>query len=282
MGEVRSLPGLLPSEENLAGTDVGSVPNIVPARDFDTGVFPYQRLLQMARAGVIKSNPDLDDDQFQPASLDLRLGPKAYRVRASFLPGPAATVMDKIKELDGLPAINLSGEDGAVFEKGAVYLVPLCESVNLPYEVFGVANPKSSTGRLDILTRLITDKATEFDKIEKGYRGPLFIEICPLSFSLIVRAGARLNQVRFQRERGISGGQLPKQTIQKLYDDGQLSQPPTGTRPSLRDGALVPVTVDLVGNGPRSIIGYKAKKNTNKIDLSKVGFYDPTEFLGQN
>jgi dCTP deaminase len=183
--------------------------------------------------------------------------------------------MDRIKELDGLPAINL--EDGAALEPKAVYLVPLYEVVELKSDEYGVANPKSSTGRLDVLTRLITDGAMEFDRIEKGYRGQLYLEIAPLTFSIIVRAGIRLNQVRIHRDRGNSGTLLRQQDTQALYSAGQLISS-SGQLPPLREGVLVPVTVDLRGSRPGSIIGYKARKNTNKIDLSKIDYYNPKDF----
>lgn len=141
-----SLPGVLPELDGMA-SDEGN-PNVIEARD--TGVFPYQRLRRMEKLRMLKGIPEIEASQFQPASLDLRLGRVAYRVRASFLPGPKTSVMDRIKELDGLPPIDL--DNGAVFEKGAIYVVPLSESVNLNVDTFGVSNPKSSTGRLDVLT----------------------------------------------------------------------------------------------------------------------------------
>jgi dCTP deaminase len=243
--------------------------NVVDARK--TGVLPYQQLRAMERARAITGSPAIELDQFQPASLDLRLGRCAYRVRASFLPGPSATVMERIQQLDGLPAIDL--ERGAVFERGAVYVVPLQESVALTNDIVGVANPKSSTGRLDVLTRLITDRGTAFDRIEKGYEGPLYLEVAPLTFSIIVHPGARLNQVRFHR--GV--GALHAIDAQKYYYDGQLVSIDATPLP-LRDAGLVPVTVDLRGSGPGVTVGYKAKKNTNKIDIRAMGQYDPREF----
>lgn len=255
-------PGLFPP-------DKPAVANAVEARK--TGVLPYQQLLAMVRARAINSPVEIEDDQIQPASLDLRLGKSAYRVRASFLPGPNAKVMDRVELLDGLPAIDLT--DGAVFERGAVYVVPLLESVSLTSDITGLANPKSSTGRLDVLTRLITDGGTAFDRIEKGYSGPLFLEVAPLTFNIVVRQGIRLSQVRFQR--GV--GQLAQTEVQKYYDEQQLIGSSDKLLP-LREGLLVPVTVDLHGGGLGATIGYKAEKNTNKIDVGRVGHYDPTHF----
>ena len=191
-----NLPGLL--REWDIETTSGEPLNVIEVRN--TGVLPYQRLEVMVRTRAINSILDIEPDQIQPASLDLRLGRYAYRVRASFLPGQRATVMERVRELDGEPPIDLEG--GATLERGAIYVVELQESVRLNSDTYGFANPKSSTGRLDVLTRLITDRSSAFDHIEKGYEGKLFVEIAPLSFSIVVRPGVRLNQVRFHRDRG--------------------------------------------------------------------------------
>lgn len=258
---------LFPSDE---GGDNRGPSNVVEARG--TGVLPYQRLINMWEAGAIKALPDLEPEQFQPASLDLRLGRRAYRVRASFLPGPDASVMTRVKELDGLPEINI--ENGAVLERGAVYVVELLESVSLTSELVGIANPKSSTGRLDILTRLITNRATAFDRIERGYSGPLYLEVAPLTFPIVVHTGVKLTQLRFHR--GGEPGLLTQKDTERLYRQGQLIGP---TQPlPLRDGLLVPVTVDLQGGGAGHIVGYRARKNANKIDVRLTNHYDPTDF----
>ena len=236
-----------------------------------TGVLPYQQLREMVRARVIVSANDIEPDQLQPASLDLRLGRRAYRVSASFLPGPNATVMDRIKQLDGLPAIDLDRQP--VFERGAIYVVELFEAVSLSSELTGIANPKSSTGRLDILTRLIADRATAFDRVEPGYKGPLYLEVAPLTFSIVVRPGVRLSQIRLQR--GI--GPMPQVEIDKFYKSGQLIGGPTPRLP-LRDRLLAPVSVDLEGAGDRAPIGYRAKKSASKIDVDLLDHYDPREF----
>src|SRR6056297_2062781 len=160
-----------------------------------TGVLSCQQIAAMIDAGTIAADPAILPDQVQPASLDLRLGPVAYRVRASFLPGHGRTVADRLDEF-GMHRIDLG--PGAVLEKGCVYLVPLLEHLALPAEVQAVANAKSSTGRLDLLTRTITDGGTEFDRVPPGHAGPLYAEICPRSFSVLVRPGMRLNQIRFR------------------------------------------------------------------------------------
>jgi dCTP deaminase len=267
MNEIDGNMGLFSMDEGHSG-------NVFEYPAKDTGVLSYQGLRNMVREGQIVSHVPIASDQFQPASLDLRLGRRAWRVRASFLPGSDATVMDRVRELDDLPEIDLS--EGAVFEKGIVYVVELLERVKLTNGLIGVANPKSSTGRLDVLVRLITDRGTAFDRVEKRYEGPLYLEVAPQAFSIVVKQGCRLNQLRFHR--GLSHG-VPKDTVgglHDLYEKGQLIKA-NGKLLPLR-GTHVPVTVDLVGEGPGGIVGYKAKKTTNTINIEKVGFYDPREF----
>ena len=189
------------------------------------GVIPNQLIKKMVDANQIKINQPLQDDQIQPASLDLRLGQVAYRIRASFLTGDKATVADRLTEFQ-MHKIDLS--QGAVLEKGCVYLVPLMERLNLPDEIEAVANAKSSTGRLDLLTRTITDYGKEFDRIVKGYKGPLYAEICPRSFSVLVRPGMRLNQIRFRIGHAILGddklaalhAQVPLVSGEAIIQDG--------------------------------------------------------------
>jgi dCTP deaminase len=268
MSEAAAKSGAMAGAADDAGDGAG-------LRAGSTGILPYQALHQMVRAGAIKGAPHpIEPDQIQPASLDLRLGRTAYRVRASFLPGPQATVMDKIGQLDGYP-IDLGAPDGAVLETGCVYVVPLQETLRLPGDIHGVANPKSSTGRLDILTRLIADRSNAFDEIERGYDGPLYLEIAPQTFSVVVRQGTRLNQARFQR----LGATLATSPRRELLARGQLVRLPDGApdEADIKDG-LVPVTIDLRGDGPGSLIGYRARKHTDRIDLEKVGHYDPADF----
>lgn len=234
-----------------------------------TGVLPYQALLQMCRERMITSACDLAADQFQPASLDLRLGPVAWRVRASFLPGPDATVAERIQELDGYK-IDLTS--GAVLERGCVYIIPLLEALALKGMIMGFANPKSSTGRLDILTRLIADRSAAFDQVARGYEGPLFVELAPRTFSIVVRTGSRLNQLRFLR----GSAQVAPSDLGKLLDDGQLVVPHPRDR-VLNDGR-VGVTVDLIGNGPATLVGYRAQKYTDRIDMDRIGEYRASDF----
>src|ERR1700740_1291564 len=164
-------------------------------RASERGILPDRMIAALAEQGGIRSTAPFDADQVQPASLDLRLGAIAYRVRASFLPGPGTTVAQRITELK-LHEFSLA--DGAVLETGCVYIVPLLESLVLPGDIAAVANPKSSTGRLDVFTRVIADETRGFDRVASGYRGPLYAEISPKTFPILVREGSRLSQLRFR------------------------------------------------------------------------------------
>jgi dCTP deaminase len=238
-----------------------------------SGILPYQSIAMMVRSRVVMAVPDILNDQIQPASLDLRLGRYAYRVRASFLPGQDATVMAKIEQMDGLPPLNLQG--GAVLEKGCVYVIPLLEHLKLPNDVRGAANPKSSTGRLDVLTRLITDYGIAFDKVPVGYEGPLYVEVAPATFSIVVREGSRLNQLRLQR----GSARVSKEKLVKLHDEGQIIYVAGADKLPIQNDDFVPLTVDLRGIGRAGCtIGYRAKKHTDKIDIDKSAGYDPDQF----
>lgn len=229
-----------------------------------TGVLASQQIRDLIDTGALRGNPAITDEQIQPASLDLRLGSIAYRVRASFLTGKGRRVTDRLAEFE-MHRIDLS--QGAVLEKGAVYVVPLMESLALPKGVQAVANAKSSTGRLDLLTRTITDQGTEFDRIPEGYTGPLYAEICPRSFSVLVRPGMRLNQIRFRRG-------------QAVLDDASLravhAQTPLVDSDAVIDKGLG-FSVDLKPS-QGTLVGYRAKPHTGVIDLDRIGHYDPAEF----
>lgn len=231
-----------------------------------SGVQPHQIIREYVRAGNIIAAEPIAPEQIQPASIDLRLGRSAYRVRASFLPGPGSDVLRKVEAMD---AYHIDLSHGAVLETGKVYVIPLQESLALPQHVRGFANPKSTTGRLDVLTRLITDNGTVFDQIEPGYKGRLYLEVAPQTFSVVVRPGTRLNQVRFQRGTGIA---LGGGALRRLYRDGELARPFDDKHP-LADN-LIPVTIDLKGAGSGSIIGYRARRFTDRIDLDLKGHYD--------
>jgi dCTP deaminase len=249
-----------------------------------TGILPYQAIKEMVHNGEIKSAEILagiEEDQVQPASIDLRLGYYAYPVDTSFLPGRGVRVLDKMKQLDeDFERFKIDLRAGAVLEKGRVYVVPLLESIELKSEVAAFANPKSSTGRLDILTRLIADQATAFDQVEDGYEGQLYIEIAPRSFSVVVRTGTRLNQLRFRRTRGVAPKPITSTDWKQLLEYGRIvdsSDEKEKIRLSGTPGML-PFTVDLRGSGEdNALIGWRAKKNTKRIDLERRD-YDPLDF----
>lgn len=246
-----------------------------------TGIFPRQKIKEMLDNKEIRvAGPmfvsDIEEDQIQPASIDLRLGDYAYPVRSSFLPGANTTVREKMRQLDEhFDTYKIDLRNGAVLEAGRVYVIPLLESIKLKAEVAAFANPKSSTGRLDILTRLIADKATLFDQVESGYEGELYIEVVPRSFSIVVKTGTRLNQLRFRRSRGEDAKPITSEDWNKLIEEGQIVDTPHND--TARRGML-PFTIDLQGSKKdQEIIGYKAKKYANRIDLERRD-YDPLDF----
>ena len=192
--------------EVITKTDSTANPGLITSTRVSdyTGILPSQKINEMLSNGEISTMlMPMDHDQVQPASIDLRLGHFAYPVDTSFLPGKGMKVLDKLKQLDDKFAdFKIDLKNSAVLEKGRVYVIPLLESIDLKSDVAAFANPKSSTGRLDILTRLIADGATSFDQVCEGYKGDLYIEVAPRSFSIVVKTGTRLNQLRFRRTRG--------------------------------------------------------------------------------
>lgn len=236
-------------------------PDLTPSQIRTTGILASQSIIEMVSAGKIIADPPVTESQIQPASLDLRLGSIAYRVQASFLPGPASTVIDKLKSME-MHQITL--KDGAVLEKGCVYIVPLQESLKLAAGVSGTANPKSSTGRIDVFTRLLTDYTSEFETVQSGYRGPLYAEICPRTFSILVRQGSSLNQVRFRR-----GTPPAADAAMKRLQETEGLVDTQGAPIDIKDG--VAISVDLSGDPHTGLIGYKAKPHTALIDVDKIG-----------
>ncbi|WP_091845766.1 2'-deoxycytidine 5'-triphosphate deaminase [Palleronia pelagia] len=229
-----------------------------------TGVLPSQAIRRMVADGAIAAEVPVTDAQVQPASLDLRLGHVAYRVRASFLAGHGASVAQRLDEFS-MHRIDLT--DGAVLEKGCVYVVPLMERLRLPDGLRAVANAKSSTGRLDLLTRMITDGGAEFDRVAEGYDGPLYAEICPRSFSVLVRPGMALNQIRFRAGEAV----LNDDALTALHDREGLVD---GT-PHIDDG--LGFSVDL-RPADGTLVGYRAKPHSGVVDLGRVGHYPAAEF----
>jgi dCTP deaminase len=242
-----------------------------------TGLLPSQMLRQAVARGEIAAVPPIEDEQVQPASIDLRLGELAYRVRASFLPGGRATVRDK---LDALSMHVVDLRSGAVLEKDCVYIVPLLESLALRRRISAFANPKSSTGRLDVFARLITDFGTEFDRVREGYKGPLYAEISPRAFSVVVRTGSRLLQLRIRR----GSPSFSDTALRRLHAEVVLVEAPRAARSSLRSDAPPEIrnglafTVDVAGDKASGIVGYKARRHTDVIDLDRVDHYDPRDF----
>jgi dCTP deaminase len=223
-------------------------------------------IADLAASGAIRLERPFAEDQIQPASLDLRLGKVAYRVRASFLPGPQAKVSERIAALK-LHEIDLT--EGAVLETGCVHIVPLAESLALPRELSASANPKSSTGRLDVFTRVITDHSRGFDRIEPGYHGPLYAEISPRTFPVLVREGSRLSQIRFRRGHATLGADALRalHAKERLVDSDDTD---------LSEG--ISVGVDLAGLGPDKLVGYRAKRHTGLIDVDRRNGYDVLDF----
>jgi dCTP deaminase len=232
----------------------------------DKGILPDRMISTLIEIGAIIPSAEPVEDQIQPASIDLRLGEIAYRVRASFLPGPDSTVAERIDDLK-LHEIPLG--DGAVLETGCVYIVPLLESLALPADIAGAANPKSSTGRLDVFTRVIADATRGFDRIRPGYHGPLYAEISPRTFPVLVREGSRLSQIRFRHGHAVLAGAA----LAALHERERLVDTAV---PDLSDG--VPVGVDLRGFGADRSIGYRAKRHTGLIDVDRRASYDVAEF----
>ena len=229
-----------------------------------SGVLPDQSIQKMIDSATISAQPPILSEQIQPASLDLRLGNTAWRVRASFLSGEERQLADRLKDFE-MHEIDL--RQGAVLEKGCVYVLPLMEWLDLPDDIQAVANAKSSTGRLDLLTRVITDNGTEFDRIRPGYKGPLYAEICPRSFSVLVRPGMRLNQIRFRQGQAI----LSDSELSELHASDHL----VSGEAVISDG--LGFSVDLKP-ADGTLVGYRAKPHTGVIDLDRIGAYDPAEF----
>ena len=228
------------------------------------GILSSQELLELINKNIIISDHEIEKDIIQPASIDLRLGIKAWRVPASFLPGKSNKVSSRLKDL---AMHEFSLIDGAVLECGCVYIVQLLERVSLADDLTGTANPKSSTGRLDVFTRLIVDGALEFEDVPAGYEGPLYVEISPRTFSVLVRTGSRLNQLRIRRGQSFTSDK--EMEILQEHVGLVRSQDKVDLSDKIKDG--VPLSVDLIGEN--GLIGYKARKHSNLIDIDKPNFY---------
>jgi len=256
------------------------------------GILPSQDIAELIRNGRIRYRVEISNDQIQPASIDLRLGNVAYQVEASFLPNPSSTITAKIRELK-VEELDLSRS--AKLEQGKVYVVPLMESLALPADMTAKANPKSTTGRLDVFVRLMTDGGVQFEDVPTGYSGDIYVEIVPRTFPIIVQAGTKLNQLRFWRgktER--DDDELRKIALKDklvFYENGDgPGQPPHGEEApaaghdngeeaaeAIIDKGLR-LSADLQGSDKLAVVAYKAKPNSVPIDLSKLREYDPVDY----
>lgn len=238
------------------------------------GLLPRQAIRELVGRGYLRAAEPIEEGQFQPASLDLRLGAYAYRVRASFLPGARSSVEDKL-EILRWERIDLS--EGAIFERGCVYVVELAERLDLPPTISAAANPKSSTGRLDVFTRLITDRSEVFDAVQAGYSGPLYAEVSPRTFSIKVREGTRLNQIRFRQrshpENAEADGPLSDQALRDLHARSPLVD---SDDLAVRNGLVL--RIELGGLGTGNLVGYRAQRHTDVIDVERIGAYQAADY----
>lgn len=229
------------------------------------GILSARQIADLVGDHAILISQTLDNDQIQPASLDLRLGQTAYRVRASFLPGPDRKVADR------LPSVKLHEFDltnGAVLEVGCVYIIPLLEGFKLPAGLSASANPKSSTGRLDIFTRVIADNAREFDQVPYGYQGPLYLEVSPRTFPVVVKTGSRLSQIRFRS----GASTLTDAALEELHQSETLV---ASSNPYFSGG--VALSIDLNGD-ENGLVGYRGKRHTGVIDVDIKTQHDVHDF----
>ena len=235
----------------------------------DIGILSAKQLADAIEYGHISAQQPITDAQIQPASLDLRLGRKCWRIQASFLPGHGQTVQSKI---DQFAMYELDLSEGAVLETGSVYIVELCESLNLPETISALANPKSSTGRLDVFTRLISDGSTEFETVAAGYTGPLYAEISPRTFTVKVRTGSRLSQLRLRRGNAV----ITDAELEQLQQKNQLVRYDNPAAYSIRDG--ISLSVNLSPEPQTGLIGWRARKHAPLVDVDQVGAYQAERF----
>ncbi|MCA8972198.1 MAG: 2'-deoxycytidine 5'-triphosphate deaminase [Planctomycetes bacterium] len=240
-----------------------------------SGILVRQQIRRLLEQGAIHASQPVAGGQVQPASLDLRLGTVCHRVRAGFLP-ERCTVEERLRDLR---LFTFSLEEGAILERGHCYLVPLLEQLALPDDVEAHSNPKSSTGRLDVFTRLLADHGDRFEAVTPGYHGPLYLEIVPRSFTIRVQTGLALNQLRFLR----GDAALPGEDLRRLHDETPLLFDDAGT--ALRTGfdpRSGGLTMGVALAEDREIsryIGWRAKRFTGVLDMTKEGVHDPHEFF---
>ena len=236
------------------------------------GVLPRQALREFIEAGYIASDAEIPDTNLQPASIDLTLGPVAYRLRSSFLPS-SGTVREKLQDYF-MGDLDLTG-DGAVLEQDRPYLIPLQERLKLPAGIRGRTNPRSSTGRLDVFTRVISDQGAHFDEIRDGYEGELFLEVVPMSFTVKARTGITLNQLRLVAGQArLSDTELIDLSQRDpIVFPGSSSLP--GDRAVVADGLFL--SVDLSGEG-KSFVGYRARRSSALLELDRVKAYQVADY----
>jgi dCTP deaminase len=241
------------------------------------GVLPVQELRSLVTRGTIRADQRIEARQYQPASLDLRIGARAHRVRSSFLPG-----QQRVRErLQTMGEYDIDLSEGGVLERGVVYIVPLLESLDLPSDIYARANPRSTTGRLDVFTRLITDSNDRFEEVRAGYKGELFLEIVPGTFPIRLREGDCLNQMRFIRGNPI----LSDQELYELCAREPLLRLPPGEHPQtlvhrISDGLFLSIDLEYVsvpGQAER-IVAYRSRRHRGVVDLSRINSYDPSSF----
>jgi dCTP deaminase len=235
------------------------------------GILPSQEIRHFIETGIVRSPGEIADDQIQPSSIDLRLGHEGYRVRASFLSGKSTTLLNKAAA-NGMLIETIDISSPTLLERGAVYIIPLMESLALASDIYGIANPKSTTGRLDIFTRLITEFGDEFERVPRGYSGKLYIEVVSQTFPIVVQSGMRLNQLRFGRGRVAAAGDA---RLRQLDQDDPLIEADESRQAKIDRGLRL--TVDLQGNSS-GVVGYMANKFSPPIDLGKIDYYDIAEF----
>jgi dCTP deaminase len=237
------------------------------------GILPSQEIGELVRWAKISSSQPVTDEQIQPSSIDLRLSKEAYKVRASFLPGKSTTLLNRAKANRMLiDTVDITG--GALLEPGTIYIIPLMETLALPADIYGIANPKSTTGRLDIFTRLITECGDEFERVPRGYKGGLYIEVVSQTFRILVRTGMKLNQLRFGRGRRSVVGE---DRLKLLLDQRDLLSDANEENGQARIDRGLRLTVDLQGSGS-GVVGYRAKKTQEIIDLGLIDHYEAEDF----
>jgi dCTP deaminase len=241
--------------------------NALEFRPDGHGVLPDSWIRKAIEAGVITADDEIPAAHVQPASLDLRLGDRAHRLRASFLPD-REPVERKLREYS-LGTVDLS--EGAILEPNRPYLIPLAEQLDLPPGLRARANPKSSTGRLDVFTRLVTDRNYRFDDVPDGYSGRLYLELVSRTFTIRVTRGLCLNQLRLAvGDTRVSDAETPRERV-LLTEGGSIPE----RRLTIQDGLYL--SLDLEGD-ESGVVGYRARRSSSVIDLTLIHHYEPADF----